>query len=141
MEKLNIYLSVSKFVLSMVYLNGRQQLFTRLPAINKLSFWNDTGIQQEVSDKIKEKAYHQYHSSAQDATRTAVSLKIQRKAESDSHLQPHIAKQQGKQQIAAGQFRRYQGCVTALTETEGMHSLFSGPERLCSFESQSLSLL
>lgn len=55
--KLNIYLSVSKFVLSMIYLNGRQQLFTCLPVINKLSFWNDTGIQKVVSDKIKKKAY------------------------------------------------------------------------------------
>lgn len=54
-EKLNVYLSVSKFVLSMIYLNGRQQLFTRLLAINKLSFWNDTNVQKAVSDKIKEK--------------------------------------------------------------------------------------
>lgn len=40
----------------MIYLNGRQQLFTRLPAINKLSFWNGTGIQKVVSDKIKKKS-------------------------------------------------------------------------------------
>lgn len=49
MEKINVYLSVSKFVLSMIYLNGRQQLFTRLLAVNKLSFWNDTNIQKAVS--------------------------------------------------------------------------------------------
>lgn len=55
-EKLNVYLSVSKFVLSMIYLNRRQQLFTRLLAINKLPFWNDTSIQKVVSDKIKEKS-------------------------------------------------------------------------------------
>lgn len=53
-EKLEVYLSVSKFVLSMIYLNGRQQLLTRLLAINKLSFRNDTGIQEAVSDKMKE---------------------------------------------------------------------------------------
>lgn len=57
MATINIYLSVSKFVLSMVYRNGRQQLFTHLLAIYKFSFWNDTGIQKVVSDKIKKKAY------------------------------------------------------------------------------------
>lgn len=55
-DKLDVYLGVSKFVLSVIYLNGRQQLFTRLLAINKLSFWNDAGIQEAVSDKTKEKS-------------------------------------------------------------------------------------
>lgn len=75
-EKCNVYLSVSKFVLSMIYLNGRQQPFTCLLAINKLSFWNDTGVQKAVSDKIKAKKLNcRYHFSAQDATRAAVTLK------------------------------------------------------------------
>lgn len=44
------YLGVSKFVLSLIYLNGRQQLLTRLLVVNELPLWNGTSVQHVVSD-------------------------------------------------------------------------------------------
>lgn len=43
------YLGVSKFILSVVNVDGRQELFTGLLAVNELSLWDGTGIQHSVS--------------------------------------------------------------------------------------------
>lgn len=43
------YLGVSKFVLSVVYVNGRQQLLAGFLAVNELSLRDGTGIQHSVS--------------------------------------------------------------------------------------------
>lgn len=46
------YLGVSKFVLSVININGRQKLFTGLLAVNELSLWDGTGIQHAVSAMV-----------------------------------------------------------------------------------------
>ena len=45
------YLGVSKFVLSVVNINGAQELFGGLLVVNELSLRDDTGIQHLVSNE------------------------------------------------------------------------------------------
>lgn len=46
-----IYLGVSKSVLVMINVNGSQKLLAGFFVVNKLAFWDDTGIQHLVSVK------------------------------------------------------------------------------------------